>query len=187
MSRRVVLIGIALVALGSCRRKEPDRPLASPREALSRVVAAARSSNMVQLFGLLDRNTRYSVMSVHRDHKKICELVRARYPKQLQARELSRCHAAASTRDARAFFVAYSARHRDDIIEPLLRFGLESVKQQDQKQGPRVELASGNGRLAFCKEDGGWCYCGLRERFDQLKLKAARDLTTVRENSESYR
>jgi hypothetical protein len=50
-----------------------------------------------------------------------------------------------------------------------------------------VELVSGAQRLAVCQGDGAWWYCGLREAFDELKLKATRDLTTVRENIESFR
>ena len=55
------------------------------------------------------------------------------------------------------------------------------------KPGPRAELVGGGQRLAFCRADGAWSYCGLGERFDGLKLKAVRDLTTVQENVEAYR
>jgi len=176
---------LLLVVLGllCCRRREPDRPALTPQQALSRTMQAAGSVSLTHLFELLDEKTRWSIMSVYKDQQKMCELIRTHYPKQVQARELRRCHLAASSRDVAAFFAANVKQDRG-LIDPLLQF---TAPGRQEGSGTKVELVSQGRRLAFCKEDGGWGYCGLRERVERLKVKSARDLTTVRENSESYR
>ena len=106
MSRRPLVLLLVVLGLLCCRRREPDRPALTPQQALSRTMQAAGSVSLTHLFELLDEKTRWSIMSVYKDQQKMCELIRTHYPKQVQARELRRCHLAASSRDVAAFFAA---------------------------------------------------------------------------------
>jgi hypothetical protein len=183
LPRAPVAILVVVLALPGCRRREQWSPPATPEEALSRATATARGGQLKRLFRLLDKNSRWSLMSVHNSHREICKLVRAHYPEARQPGELRRCHPAERARDAEAFFVERAGRH-PELVEPLRRFKPPGKRTGS---GERVELVGGGRRLAFCRVDGAWWYCGLREAFDELKLKATRDLTTVRENIETFR
>ena len=176
--RALALFVICLVA---CVRQPGPR---SPEEAFSALGQAARAADLGRLFELLDKGTRWSIMSVFKDQQQTCSLVRAHYPKDRQPRELRRCQLAAGAPDAKAFFVAYARKHHQAIVEPLAR--MTAVKAR-HGSGTRVELEIAGVRLPFCEEDGLWAYCGLHERFDRLKVKTARDLSMVRENIEAYR
>jgi hypothetical protein len=176
---------IGVLAGGSaCRTREGYVPPASPAEALSRIQAAIRADNLGEVWKLLDKKTQWSLMSVHKDQRKTCELVRASYPKERQVRELRRCRAAEVAADTKAFFVALARAHRDEILGPVARFKApgKTVEQEGE-----ARLSDGQRQLAFCKEDRGWTYCGLREHAEQLKLKAVRDRATVRENIEAFK
>lgn len=174
-------LALNAVLLVGCVRESTVLP--SPERAGAEVAEAARAGKLERVFDLLDKNTRWSIMSVHKDRQQICKLIQDHYPKERQARELRRCHLAAAAADARAFFVAYAKQHKQ-LVEPLARL---QVAGAGHGSGSRVELEGGGQRVPFCKEDGGWYCCGLRERFERLKLKAARDLMTVRENTEAYK
>lgn len=183
MTRMVLTVLIALVAAG-CRTKKPEIVPQSPEEAFTELKQAFQRTPLEgdQVFMLLDRQSRWSLMSVFKDRKQICKLVRAHYPKARQARELQRCRMAASSDSATAFFAAYAQQHK--LLEPLTRMGALSGRRGSAQ---RVELQSQGTSFAFCKEPDGWFYCGLAEQLDQLKVKAARDLTTVQENVDAYR
>jgi hypothetical protein len=177
------MVLMVLIAAG-CRTKRPEILPQSPEEAFAELKKASQSTppQVDQLFLVLDRKSRWSLMSVFKDRKQICKLVREHYPRARQARELQRCRMAASSESATAFFAAYARQHK--LLEPLTRLGAISGRRGSAQ---RVELQSQGATLAFCKEPDGWFYCGFSDQLDQLKVKAARDLTTVQENVDAYR
>lgn len=185
-SRRLSWVVIGLLSAGTaCRTREGQVPPRSPAEALGRLQAAVKADKPGAVWELLDKNTQWSLMSVHKDQRKTCELVRASYPKQRQVRELRRCHAAEVAPDAKAFFIALARRDRAAFLERIVRF---KAPGKAEGAGQReTSLSDGVNRLAFCREEQAWGYCGLRDHVDQLKVKAARDLATVRENIEAFR
>lgn len=175
-----IWLGFLLVAgqAGGCRQQAARQQ--TPSEAFAALRQAARAGRARQVFELLDQPTRWSVMSSWRAQREIHQLVRAHYPKGRQARELRRTRHAAAAADAPAFFAAICEAQR--LLEPLARLTkIDAV----EGSGSAVTLISGQLRLAFCRHEKRWGYCGLREKFDQLKLSAARDLDTVRESVES--
>lgn len=156
----------------------------STAEALARLQAAVSSDKPGVVWELLDKNTQWSLMSVHKDQRKTCELVRASYPKQRQVRELRRCHVAEAAPDAKAFFIALARQDRASFLEAIARFRAPGKAQSGERE---ALLSDGARTLSFCMEEQAWTYCGLREHVDQLKVKAARDLATVRENIEAFK
>ena len=183
-THNVLLPGLVVaLALSACRRGERSNPPKTPEEAASRTVAAARGQKTRHLFDLLDRGSRWSVMSAHEARQTICKLVRANYPRARQERELRRCRSAEEARGAEDFFASLLARHAD-WLEPLLGF---KAPGQRSGAGKQVVLVGGGQRLQLCRGDGGWWYCGMSQALDRLKVRAARDLTAVRENIESIK
>jgi hypothetical protein len=173
-----------LLLLSGCPRKREAR--STPEQVLEAIVEAVRTdAGAKKVYDLLDTETRFSIMSAHKDLQRICSLVRNHYPKRLQAREVRRCDLASRAENARVWFVAYARKHR--LLEHLERAQKTSTRH-GSAQGNRVELQSAGQRLAFCREEEGlWTYCGLRRQFERLKVKTARDLTTVAENVEAYK
>jgi hypothetical protein len=184
MVRRLGPILLVLLTAPGCRTRDQEVPPGSAAEVLSRLGAAVRADELAEVWKLLDEGTRWSVMSIYKDRRRTCELIRAHYPKERQPGELRRCRAAEVATDAGAFFTALARRHRGRVIEPLARF--KAPGKRSGGEG-RVELSDGRHRLVFCKEERGWSYCGLRDYMDRLKTKAARDRVTVQENIESFR
>jgi hypothetical protein len=174
---------IVPLLLSSCPKKN-DAP-STPEQALEAVAAAMRADGGARsIYDLLDEGTRFSIMSAHKDLQRICTLVRAHYPKHLQAREVRRCDLASRAQNAKVWFIAYARRNR--LLDHLKR-AEKTGKRRGPSRGDRVELESAGGSLAFCREEGVWTFCGLRQHFDKLKVKTARDLTTVGENVEAYK
>ena len=112
----------------------------------------------------------------------MCELVKSHYPQNLRARELARCQLAAQSKDAKAYFAAYAKANQ--LLAPLAGLGEIEAKQGE---GDRLEVKSRGQQLAFCKEGQTWGYCGLRAELEGQKIRAARDLTTVKENVETFK
>ncbi len=190
MHRRCAATLLALVTVaGGCPRTRSSRP--TPESA---VAALARAGgDAAQLYDLLDQDSRWSVISVHRDLRTICELVRAQYPKDRQAPELHRCRPAELARDPRAFFVSQAAGWG-------LLGGLSGLTGKETPQGSgeqRTVPRAGGPPLLLCQTPAegkpssapgtSWAYCGAHEELERLKLKTARDLASVQENAEAYR
>lgn len=154
----------------------------TPQAAFEALKRAALANSAEALYQLLDRKTQWSIESTLRAQRKMRDLVRAHYPEQRQARELRRTQIAGMASDPASFFFAYGQTRK--LLEPLQRLG-----KLDTTEGssPSVTLVSGPQRLRFCREDQAWRYCGLRDAFEQLKVRAARDLKIVRESIESVR
>ena len=157
---------ILLLVVGGCHRSQEQRPdTEGPRsraraETLLRQAVKARDPGLI--YDLLDQQSRWSVISIHKDLGKICSLVKTHYPKQRQARELQRCAGAARSRDARAYLAALP--WTAELLRPL---------QGDSIQG-------------LCQQGGAWSYCGLGDGLGRLKVKSARDLATTRENADTF-
>jgi hypothetical protein len=190
---RVRLFLLVGLLLGGCQRAGSPVKVAlptTPEEAFAELTRAARQGDGGRLYALLDNDSRWSLMSIQRDQREICAIVRSTYPKEHQERELARCRQAAMAKDVEAYFVSYAAGQR--LLAPLAALGKMGRRSGS---GARVEIEAERGRVAVCeeqrKEDGrelrGWVYCGLRPQLEAAKIKAARDLTSVRENAESYK
>lgn len=181
MTIRALLLLLAVVLAG-CQGKK--KVIQTPEEAFAALTEAAGdgAAGAGRIYTLLSERTRWSAISVHQNRRKICALIESHYPQANRRREQRRCALAARTRTTKAWFAAHVRRHR--LIAPLA--GLSKIERRSGS-GARIMLESGGQKLAFCQEEGAWTYCGLEDHFEQLKLKAARDLTTFRENAEAYK
>jgi hypothetical protein len=183
LSPRLALVPLSLLLLGGGCTGTSKKPQ-TPEQAFAAVTAAAKEGDTgaAHVYTLLDEKSRWSAISAHKDRRAICALIKAHYPQQSRKREMRRCSLAARAKTTKAWFAAHARRER--LLAPLA--ALTRVEGRSDK-GDRVTLSSGGHKLAFCKQEGAWTYCGLREHIEQLKLKSARDLTTVRENAEAYK
>jgi hypothetical protein len=178
-STRAALLALVCAAAGGCRRGASPPPLPPPEAALEAL--AQVGGDGARLFDLLDQQSRWSVMTVHRDLRHLCELVRAHYPKDRQARELARCHAAEAAPEPRDFF------GRQANAWGVLR-GLQGLTGKEGLEGSGEQRTVKGLRppVILCRGPD-WSYCGLREELERIKLRTTRDLATVQENVEAYR
>lgn len=178
--RFALLAAVTGLAGADCRRPASPALPRTPEQALAALARAGDDG--AALFDLLDQQSRWSVMSVHRDLRKVCELVRQSYPKDRQAREITRCRAAETADDARAFF-AGQARGWGLLATLEGLSGTESLPGS----GDRRTAQGKHGPVSLCQDGEGWGYCGAREALEAMKVKTARDLATVQENAEAFR
>jgi hypothetical protein len=165
-----LLLALSLCALvGGCSSNKKQQVVLpkTPAQALSELRRAVGEDDTRRIYQLLDQTSRWSVMTIYRDLRSICHLVRQHYPRERQARELERC------RDA------------DQAPKPELYFG--KLARTQRLLEPLRGAAGGQERLrrALVREGGAWTYSGLKTRLEEIKLKVSRDLQTVRESAEA--
>ena len=163
---RVLTPIIVLTLFFGCsqRAEDPkDEPRSKQRTA-TLLSAAVQAKDPGKIYDLLDRQSRWSMISVHKDLRRICSLVKTYYPSGRRARELERCADAFRHREPRAYManMAWTAA----LLAPL--------------------SSGGAAAQGLCKRDNQWSYCGLGPGLTSLKLKTARDLATTRENADTF-
>ena len=172
-----VLLAAAPLAAAGC--PENKRDLATVSSAHQVVAAAAKAKDAATLYECLDTKTRWSLMSVLRAKREIRQLVRKHYPRARQGRELRRTRLAGRANNDAEYFAALAGGLWEKIpVGP---------SHKVKREGERSVVVTKKGELPFCREEGQWRYCGLREHFEQLKLRVSRDLELVRENAEAFR
>ncbi|MBK6847567.1 MAG: hypothetical protein IPG96_08550 [Proteobacteria bacterium] len=178
-SKRAALWALALLSLAlGCRRAQPMRA----EEVFVALGEAARRGDTKTVFDLLDQQSQWSLMSAFRAQQQQRDNVLAYYPPARQAGELQRTQLLVGVKDVAGYWAAYC--RSSGTLGRLARLG--AAPGADPK-GERVAWRSGGEDVALCREGARWTYCGLREALEQLKLKATRDLETVREGVESYK
>lgn len=170
----VALLAGCLLPAACCQR--PEQSPATPDEALVALDQAVRRGSPKAVFALLDQQTKWSVMSTRRAQIKVRQLVRQHYPADRVARELERTRLAGQSQGPAEYFMGV-ARARG-MLTPLK--GLGDIDRREVS-GRTATLRSGEVGLRFCREDAAWRYCGARETFEQLKVRASRDLEVVQE------
>ncbi|MCA9664265.1 MAG: hypothetical protein KC503_01720 [Myxococcales bacterium] len=177
-------MGVVVATPCGCKTRPTSRiRLESPEKAHAAIAAAAREGDHLRVFAMLDRKTRWSVMSCYRDKRSTYRLVSAHYPEARRAAELRRVARAQKAADAPSYFAALA---RGEKLLDALKTAPARAKRAGSGAS-RVELVAGGQRFAYCREVEGWAFCGLRERLSKMQLRAARDLVSVRESAETYR
>lgn len=172
----------ALLLLSGCR---PDPPSgATPREALARLGPCVDAGDAGCLFRELDRDSRWSVHTIHRSLVEARELVERSYPEDQQAGALGTWSAASRAADpAEAFSVMAVARGWPALVAAGFGAAVE-VRQGDAEE---AEITTTRGRiLPFAARDGEWGLALWREKLRQDKLRVLDILEQVRENADAF-
>ena len=177
----------ALIAGGliACRSDQQGKraPASSARQALAMLAAASEKRDYNSIFALLDKQSLWSIESIHAAHRESALLVKRYYPQERQSGPLARVAAALRWKTAKAYFATTLAPS-----QPALRGII--ARQTDSDRQPtanRQRLKTESGSYEFCKAGELWRFCGLRASLEQVKVRAIRDLKSIRENVETYR
>lgn len=177
-----VVVALTLSISSGCRKQAAQVRTAEQTHQL--LIAAAKATDGKALFSLLDEKTRWSIISAYQARQQAVALVKKHYPPARQARELARAQAAIGATDAASYLHGLLQR------QPELIASLSKAGQVDriEKRGELAIVQSGPETLRYCRTplDPSYYFCGLREQFERLNVRAARDLTTVRENAEAF-
>jgi len=173
------LIALALFSGCSTKKKRPKTADA----ASAALATALKKGDGQAIYDLLDQKSKWSLMSALRAQREIRKLVKKHYPKDRQPRLLARTRGAAKSADATKYFLFVVKRDR--LFATL--GSADSAAKARARSTDRADFAAGGKLRRFCHADGVWTFCGFRARFEALKVRANRDLTTVRENAETFR
>jgi len=173
----VLSLCLSIAGCASSKAPKPNVPK-TPEQVLSDLKQAIAHKDTGKIYAMLDQQSRWSVMSIYRDQKTICSLVRAHYPQKRQARELDRCSDAVRCKNVDSFFSVLTRKHK--LLVSLSRLPDEDISEEDKAHGERKD------RGPFTKEGGYWYYAGLRQELKSIKVKIARDLVTIKENTAAF-
>ncbi|MEK6608976.1 MAG: hypothetical protein AABZ30_15050 [Myxococcota bacterium] len=174
----------AVVALASaCDRHEPA-PSRSPEAALGVLRAALARDDAPAVYDALDRDSRWSVMSLHRAEREMWRLARAHFPPGAREAQERRYAAAGAAAVPRAWFGSLG-------LHVPLRASLATggaPRREDSADGSAVFVAASGARLRFEREaDGTWAFSGLRADLARRKEHAANALAIMQRSADEYR
>ena len=180
---RLVVMGCLAAGCLWCKINPTGQALApSPEEAYAKLAEASKAGQAGVIYDLMSTTSRWAVMSIFKDQKTMCGLIQEHYPADRQAAELRRCKGAYEAKDERAFFEVMAREL--DLFKSLKHLGkMGTVSKKDK----RAEIGGGADKVAFCQEEKGWGYCGLEAWLERIKVRTARDLTSVKENAAAFK
>jgi hypothetical protein len=160
----------------------------SVEEAYQRLTAAVQAHDGQRLYDALDRETRWSWMSIQRAQRESYDIILSNFPEGTEReRQLRRCQAGALSDSARALFSAQ--------LDPTVWKELEaSLPARGAAMldpgGERAEYLGADGRkLIFLHHPGrrgGWGFAGLADEAEQIKRRALADLDVIRTSAADY-
>jgi hypothetical protein len=179
------LATLASVAVASgC--SDPPPPTARTLEgAFERVAAAIDAGDAKRLYWDLELETRWSLMTIHRNQRRIQDLVAADYPTDERARAVGRWRTGAEAADPGVLFAELCAAR--DCLEPL-REKIGAIARVERTPGGGVVRTIPGGVYRFKKgQDGRFGLQGFRDELATLERDVNRDLAVIERAASEYR
>ena len=175
---RILITALVLGGWG-CR---PEPPAGStPREALTRLAPCVDRSDGSCLFRELDRDSRWSVETIHRSLLEARSLVERSYPEHSRAGALGTWEEASrSATPAEAFAALAGQRGWSGLVAA--GFGAAVDVRETGPDEAEVETTRGVS-LPFAARDGRWGLALWREDLQRDKLRALDILEQIRKNA----
>ncbi len=169
VAKYIALLG-ALSSTAACARGAK-----SPQDAYQRLTVAVRAHDAARLFDVLDQETRWSWMAVHRGRREAYDITLSNVPPGPDRdKELKRLDAAALAESARDLFV----RTLPESTWPEL-LALLGGPAPREVEG-RAETEMSGRKVVFRKDDRGWGFTGLAEAAEEQKRHALSELDNLR-------
>jgi hypothetical protein len=149
----------------------------SPEEALQRLAGAVESRDGSRLYDALDRETRWSWMSILRAQRETYDIILSHFPEGSERqRYLRRCEAGALSESARALFVRQLEPAAWQELAAGLGASVRSVADD------RAESINNGHKLVFRRTSrrGGWGFAGFSGQAEDIKRRSLADLEVVR-------
>jgi hypothetical protein len=180
------LAALAALAAAACSQ---HRGAPSPGEAQERLAAAVAARSPARLWAALDRETRWSWMSIQRAWREAHDITLSNVPEGPERERLvRRFEPGATAESAEDLF----ARRLPSETWTTLATRLAAARGRAPVTGPggdRAETATPAGALTYRRADKpswGWGYSGLAAAAEDLKRRAAADLELMRTSAAEY-
>jgi hypothetical protein len=169
---------VAVISLGACF------PPATPEAACERFLQGVREGDADTVFNALAQTTQWSLHTVAKSSEQMRDLIEQAYPAVERRAALARLPAGGG--NGKALFRALYPQRYAPSFQRRLGQGAMTVTQK----GPDRATCSRPGGEPFLLSrgpKGGWGMAELDDEWEQAKLRAVHDLSTVQENARLYK
>jgi hypothetical protein len=180
--RRMIPLLAAVLAWGCEAAPAPTRE--GPRGALARLGPCVDRGDAACLFGELDRDSRWSVETIHRALVEGRALVERSYPEQSRAVALGIWTAAARAGTPAGCFAALAA-DRGWLARVAGGFGA-AVEVRDTGPGEAEVTTTRGQRFPFASRDGEWGLALWTAELQRDKLRILDNLEQIRRNAGEF-
>ena len=181
---RATTASLALLAALGCASEQKDR--GTPENAFARLAPCVDRGDARCVFRELDRDSRWSIETIHRTLAEMRDLVDGSYPAERRAGAsvYGAWETAAAAADGPGTFAAFCARS-DCVAEIAAGFGAV-VSVREAGEG-RAEITTTRGRsFAMAAADGAWGLATWRAELSAEKIRLADKLEQVRIDAKAY-
>lgn len=178
--KRLLLCAVVIAGLGLLACLPP----ATPEAACERFLQGVREGDADTVFDALVKTTQWSFHTVAKNSRQMRDLIERTYPAAERRAALARLPAGEG--NGKALFRALYPQRYAASFQRRLGQGAMSVTQK----GPDRATCSRPGGEPFLLSrgpKGGWGMAELDDEWEQAKLRAVHDLTTVQENARLYK
>jgi hypothetical protein len=179
MVRFVVLL--VVLAVG-CDSKPPSRT--APREAFARLATCVDRADRACLYRELDRDSRWSIQTIHRTLAEMRSLVERSYPAPRRAEAYGSWSAEAATGSPDELFDVF-CRERDCLTELARGFGAVSGIEDESRERATIVTTRG-GRFELANRDGEWGLATWCDELQAAKIHLGHALEQVRRNAQAF-
>lgn len=149
------------------------------------MASAIDAGDAKRLYWDLELPARWSLMTIHRDQRRIRALVQADYPAEERARAEGRWTTGADARDPGELFAVLCAKR--DCLAPL-RDKIGAVQRIERTPTGGVVHTIPGGEYRFFKgNDGRYGLVGFRDELTALEREVSRDLEVIERTAAQYR
>jgi len=180
----IAVISIALGAVFGCESEPPKRD--NPEGAFARLAPCVDRADTSCLMRELDRDSRWSIHSIHRTLAETRKIVERSYPADEGARRkaFGRWFEESAARDPEGMFEIYCAKRR--CLHDLARgFGAVAETRPEGEGAVALRTARG-GEYVMLAVEGEWGLATWRDELVDAKIRLADNLKQVRLNAAAY-
>lgn len=175
----VVILGI----VAGCKSEPPGRD--TPEGAFARLAPCVDAADAACLMEGLDRDSRWSVHTIHRTLRETREIVERSYPADEKARQeaFGSWGAESAGASPHEMFRAFCARKR--CLHRLAR-GFGAVVGVEKSEGAATVKTSKGESFPMYNAEGEWGLSTYRDELLEAKIRLADNLKQVRLNGAAY-
>ena len=173
-------LGLHLASSGCARVSTPESACEAFLGALSEGDAGAAFDNLIQ-------STQWAFATVHKNQRRMRELIESSYPPGEQAAALARLYGADADSPRDLWGRVYNERYVKTLVEYL---GEGAIKVTANLDRPAERLCQREGKKAFRlarAASGRWGIADFDAEWEQAQLRAVHDLDTIQKNADLYK
>ena len=179
MARLVVVLAVLVVG---CDSKPPPRT--TPREAFARLAPCVDRADRACLFRELDRDSRWSIQTIHRTLAEMRTLVESAYPAARRAEAYGSWSGEAETGSPDELFDVF-CRERNCLAELARGFGAVTAVEDETRERATIVTTRG-ARFELANRDGEWGLATWCAELQAAKIHLGDALEQVRLNARAF-